>query len=109
MSEIYRKVRVFVCDEYAGILRETEDGYSFSYDKDYLSKERPLPVSLTLKLSDKPYESRNLFPFFDGLIPEGWLYERILHNWKLNRNDRFGMLMVACRDCIGDVSIRPYE
>ncbi|MCW3081692.1 HipA N-terminal domain-containing protein [Segetibacter sp.] len=33
------------------------------------------PVSLTLPLKDQPYTSNVMFPFFDGLIPEGWLLD----------------------------------
>lgn len=33
-----------------------------------------------------------MFPFFDGLIPEGWLLEIAVNNWKLNQRDRFGLL-----------------
>ena len=56
-----------------GILTEDEHGYMFEYDTDYLMSDKPEAVSLTLPLSDKPYRDKVLFPFFDGLIPEGWL------------------------------------
>jgi serine/threonine-protein kinase HipA len=46
-----------------------------------------------------------LFPFFDGLIPEGWLLNIALANWKIKPNDRFGLLVTLCKDCIGCVSI----
>ena len=65
-----------------------------------------LPVSLTLPLRDEPYTSPTLFPFFDGLIPEGWLLDIAVHNWKISENDRFGLLLTTCRDCIGNVNIR---
>lgn len=51
-----------------------------------------------------PY--RTLFPFFDGLIPEGWLLNLATRNWKVDQADRFGLLLIACEDCIGNVSIR---
>ena len=102
----YRKAFVYVCDQYAGLLEETDAGYSFAYDQKYLASEKPLPVSLTLPLQEQPYESQTLFAFFDGLIPEGWLLDIVSHNWKIDQNDRFGLLLAACRDCIGNVSIR---
>ena len=92
-------------DKLAGHLSETEDGYQFSYDKDYLQMPGTEAVSLTLPLSDKAYVSSVMFPFFDGLIPEGWLLEVAEKNWKLNQRDRMGLLLVCCRDCIGAVSI----
>lgn len=92
-------------DKLAGYISETEDGYRFIYDKDYLQMPDAEAVSLTLPLSDKEYVSSVMFPFFDGLIPEGWLLEVAEQNWKLNERDRMGLLIVCCRDCIGAVSI----
>ena len=106
MDEVYRSAGVYVRHVFAGLLQETDDGYAFSYHDDYLSRPDATPVSLTLPLTAEPYASKTLFSFFDGLIPEGWLLEVVLHNWKLNRNDRFGLLLVACKDPIGKVSIR---
>jgi len=101
----YRKAIVFVQDVPAGEIAETEDGYEFCYYGSYCNSGKPA-VSLTLPITEKKYSSNTLFPFFDGLIPEGWLLEIVIKNWKLNPEDRFGLLCVACRDCIGDVSIR---
>ena len=52
-----------------------------------------------------PWISNVLFPFFDGLIPEGWLLQIVTRNWKIDQSDRFGLLLVACKDCIGAVRI----
>lgn len=105
MSE-YRMARVLVRGIPAGVLSETDAGYSFEYDKSYLASDNPSPVSLTLPLTDIEYESKTLFAFFDGLIPEGWLLDVVVRNWKLSEKDRFGILLVACKDSIGNVSIR---
>lgn len=102
----FRRASVYIRDEYAGSISETDEGYSFRYDSNYLNGEKPLPVSITLPLSDEEYRSNVLFPFFDGLIPEGWLLDVASRNWKLSKDDRFGLLLVCCRDCIGDISIR---
>lgn len=106
MASEYRKGLVYIQNQFAGIIAETDEGYSFSYNEDYLRNEKALSVSLTLPLNMSAYTSTILFPFFDGLIPEGWLLDIVCRNWKINPNDRFGLLLTACRDCIGDVSIR---
>ena len=106
MSGTYRKGYVYIQDRYAGIIEETEDGYRFCYDDEYIKSENAVAVSITMPLSNKEYNNPVLFPFFDGLIPEGWLLNVASRNWKLNTADRFGLLLVACKDCIGDVSIR---
>lgn len=100
-----RSGKVYVQDIYAGQIAEDDNGYVFSYDPGYLSQETAVPVSLTMPLTTAAYRSNVLFPFFDGLIPEGWLLEVVERNWKLNANDRFGLMLVACKDCIGDVHI----
>lgn len=103
---VFRTAYVFVRNNFAGILRETDEGYSFKYDVEYLQSENASAVSLTLPLQSETYDSKTLFPFFDGLIPEGWLFKIVTDNWKIDIHDRFGVLLVACRDGIGNVSIR---
>ena len=91
----------------AGLVEETDEGYTFSYDPAYLCQPGVYPISLTLPLTAKSYQSTVLFPFFDGLIPEGWLLDIAERNWKLQANDRFGLLLACCQDCIGAVSVIP--
>ncbi|TVQ65171.1 MAG: phosphatidylinositol kinase [Balneolaceae bacterium] len=102
----YRQAHIYVHEMKAGLLEETEAGYRFQYDTCYLSWQHAEPVSLTLPLQNEPYESQVLFPFFDGLIPEGWLLEVVEETWKVNPRDRMGLLLVSCRDTIGHVSVR---
>ena len=105
MEETFRKAYVYVRDTYAGVLSETDSGYTFSYDRAYMLRADATAVSLTLPLREEPYRSSTLLSFFDGLIPEGWLLNIISRNWKLLPTDRFGLLLKACKDPIGNVSI----
>ena len=89
----------------AGWLAQDENGYHFVYDRSYAAMPDARPVSLTLPLQEAPFTSNVLFPFFDGLIPEGWLLDIAEKNWKLNPRDRMGLLMACCKDCIGAVSV----
>ena len=100
-----RKAKVYMHNELAGLLTEDEEGYSFKYDENYMTRPAAKPVSLTLPLQDKTFVSKTMIPFFDGLIPEGWLLEIAEKNWKLNSRDRMGLLLACCKDCIGAVSI----
>lgn len=101
----FRKAYVYIRDFYAGVLEETDEGYSFSYDSDYINSENKVSVSLTLPIQSQSFTSRTLFSFFDGLIPEGWLLKTVTRNWKIPENDRFAILLVACKDPIGNVTI----
>ena len=104
-----RQGEIWVNNQKAGMLIENDEGYLFQYEKAYLSFENATPVSLTLPLQEVPFKSKNLFPFFDGLIPEGWLLDIVQENWKLNPRDRMGLLLATCRDCIGNVSVKENE
>jgi len=102
-----RSAEIYYRDRLAGVLKEVDAGYEFTYEPEYLESVNPKAVSLTLPLSDKPYKSNILFPCFDGLIPEGWLLDVAAENWKLNPRDRMGLLLACCKDCIGAVSVVP--
>lgn len=104
-----RQAYIYFKDQLAGMLEEGDSGYMFYYKKEYLQAPAAKPVSLTLPLSENSYHSNVLFPFFDGLIPEGWLLEIGEKYWKLNTRDRFELLINLCRDTIGAVSVYPVE
>lgn len=101
--------KIYLYDQYVGLLTEDETGFTFAYDADYLASSQAEAVSLTLPLSDEPYHDTVLFPFFDGLIPEGWLLNIAESSWKINQRDRMSLLLACCKDCIGAVSVIPLE
>ena len=53
MVEAYRKGYVYIQNRYAGIIRETDEGYTFAYDTEYINEENEVAVSLTLPLHRK--------------------------------------------------------
>lgn len=89
-----KRGKVFYREIFAGIVEEREEGFYFSYDTVYLELEGAMPVSLTLPLTDKTYKNNQLFPFFDGLIPEGWLLDLASNNWKIDQEDRMSLLLM---------------
>jgi serine/threonine-protein kinase HipA len=101
-----RQGAIWINNEQAGILKETDEGYFFSYSESYLKKDNAVAIALTLPLQENAFQSEYLFPFFDGLIPEGWLLDIAHKNWKLNPRDRMGLLLTTCRDCIGNISVQ---
>ena len=102
----FRKAHIYVRNNFAGLLEETDEGYRFTYDENYLQSEFASPVSLTLPLQSSIYDSNTLISFFCGLMQKGWLLDIVSRNWKISPNDRFGLLLVACKDSIGNVSVR---
>ena len=98
-AEIYRKGIL------AGILTEDGGEYRYCYDSSYLKREDALPISLTLPLQEEAFISPVLFPFFDGLIPEGWLLDVALRNTDISILDRMSLLLLCCKECIGSISV----
>ena len=104
-----RRGRVLFGDIPAGDIEEKPDGaVVFRYLPEYLARPDVEPVSLTLPLSPEPVETIGLHPFFDGLVPEGWLLDIATRNWKLDPRDRVGLLLNLCSECIGAVRVLPW-
>lgn len=98
---------VYLRDIPVGVIREEDYGFVFCYDKVYLSDPDAEPISRTLPLREDAYHSQTMFPFFDGLIPEGWLLDIAMDSWKIRANDRMALLLACCHDCIGAVHVEP--
>ncbi|WBV69678.1 HipA N-terminal domain-containing protein [Legionella pneumophila] len=96
-----RKAYVSVSGIKAGILEELQGGtYQFTYFEDY----HGAPVSLTMPLKNKVYDF-DVFPFFEGLLPEGIMLEALLRKYKIDKNDYFGQLILVGQDVVGAVTI----
>lgn len=103
-----RSANIYYNDTLAGVLTETTDGeYVFQYDDEYIQNHPDQFLTFTMPVRQSPYKENRLFPFFEGLIPEGWLLNIAAKNWKINPNDRMGLLLACCQNCIGAVSVIP--
>lgn len=101
-----RQADIYYKDHLAGLLTETDEGeYIFQYDPIYVDQHPNKFITFTMPVTEKPYTDKRLFPFFEGLIPEGWLLDIASKSWKVNRNDRMGLLLACCQNCIGAVSV----
>ena len=101
-----RSADIYYNNTLAGVLVETNDGeFEFAYNEVYVEKHPDQFITFTMPVRKEVYKEKRLFPFFEGLIPEGWLLEIASKSWKINRNDRMGLLLVCCRNCIGAVSV----
>lgn len=98
---------VFFDSKIAGLLTKSETGYSFQYDPGYLAQPSAKPISLSLPLQKEEYTSPQLFSFFEGLLPEGWLLEITSTAAKIDPEDHFHLLLHTGRDPVGAVSVRP--
>lgn len=90
----------------AGVIFEDDNGeYIFEYDEKYIQMYPNQFITFNMPITSRPYRSKRLFPFFDGLIPEGWLLNIASESWKINKNDRMGLLLACCKNAIGAVSV----
>ena len=105
-----RSGKVYYKNHLAGIITETNEGeYVFQYSEQYVKDHTNDFITFTMPVTNNAYTEKRLFPFFEGLIPEGWLLDIASRNWKINQNDRMGLLFACCKNCIGAVSIEPIE
>jgi serine/threonine-protein kinase HipA len=103
-----RSAEIFYGEILAGLLTETDEGiYNYQYDMEYIREHPDQFITFTMPVTERIYSENRLFPFFEGLIPEGWLLDIASKNWKINHNDRMGLLLACCQNCIGAVSVRP--
>ena len=104
-QKISRKADVYFKNDLAGYLSETNEGYIFQYDKKFLKMN--ISISVSLPPREEPYQAKELFSFFKGLLPEGWYLDIVSTTLKVDANDHFGILIsTASVDTIGAVTVR---
>jgi serine/threonine-protein kinase HipA len=101
--------RVLLDGRPVGTIEEIDDTTKFKYLPEWLARKDAVPISLTLPLRSEPYISQGLHPFFENLLPEGWLLEVSSKKLKIAKDDPFGLLLATCGDCVGAVEIEPLE
>lgn len=104
---IPRKAIVRLDGRAVGVLSESGKQVEFRYDAGWLADREAVPVSLTLPLRIESYITEGLHPFFENLLPEGWLLELATRKLKISKDDAFGLLLALCADCVGAVEIVP--
>ena len=93
-----RKAATYYKDLLAGVLTETDEGeYIFQYDEAYVKGYPRQFITFSMPVMSATFKDRRLLPFFEGLIPEGWLLDIASKSWKINQNDRMGLLLACCK------------
>lgn len=107
-QKILRKANVYFKNDLAGYLSETNEGYIFEYDREFLKKN--IAISVSLPPREEPFKAPELFPFFKGLLPEGWYLDIVCAKEKKDPRDFFGVLAsTASIGTIGAVTIQKVE
>ncbi len=94
----------------AGALVKTlEPLYYFAYFEKYLKLAEAKALSISLPLQKEPFVAGKLFPFFEGLLSEGWLRRVQSQNQKIDETDSFTLLAENGKDLIGAVTVELVE
>jgi serine/threonine-protein kinase HipA len=104
-----RQAIVRIDGQRVGTLSEEGRQIAFQYDPEWIANLNAVAVSMTLPVTDAPYVTDGLHPFFENLLPEGWLLELATKKLKISKDDAFGLLIATCADCVGAVEILPAE
>jgi len=104
-----RQAVVFFENKRCGLLERTATGYRFQYDTEYRQRDDAKPLSRSLPLQSKPFESKHFFPYFAGLTSEGWLLKQQSLFEKIDSDDYLTLLAYNGEDLAGAVNIRPFS
>jgi len=102
-----RKANVFVDDVLAGELRELERGKRYQFF--YLDSYGGPSVSLTMPKGQLVYDFNRFPPFFEGVLPEGFMLDSLLKRSKIDRDDLLSQLIQVGGDLVGNVTVKAYE
>lgn len=90
----------------AGYLIKANGEYVFQYDRAYFLNTSLPSISLALPKKKNIYKSKNLFPFFYGLLAEGENKSIQCRVLKIDEKDHFKRLLkTASSETIGAITI----
>lgn len=105
----YQPLSVFQNGHIVGRLnRETSGAIDFRYDADWLGRERPFPISLSLPLREDRYIGAPVLAVFDNLLPDGEpIRKHIAERVGAQGADTFSLLTALGHDCVGALQFLP--
>jgi HipA-like protein len=103
-----RQAEVLYKKEAAGLLTQLDDGsFVLTYHDDWFNDPNKPAISLTLPKTQQEYNSKNLFPFFYNMLPEGSNKQTVCFENRIDANDHFGILITTTKyDTIGAITIK---
>jgi HipA-like protein len=103
-----RKGEIYNNGVLAGVLEKTDDReFIFHYDEKYFNDGSKNAISLSLPKKQTEFRSKNLFPFFFGLLSEGVNKQTQCRLLRIDENDHFSLLLsTAQSDTIGSITVK---
>lgn len=105
------KVKVIYKDNYcAGMLWRDDSGYHFEYNDDFINNDQLYAISVNMPKSQKTYHAKQLFPFFQSMLSEGYNRELQCKALGIDLHDDWNLLINTCNnDNIGAITIKKDE
>ncbi len=104
-----RTLSVYLCDDYAGILRcDGQQRFSFQYTPEWMTKTDVPPLSLSLPLQEAPYPDEKARPFFTNLLPESTVRDAVARKLGISARNEFGLLEALGGECAGAIILLPH-
>lgn len=101
-----RTAYIFNNKTFTGRLLEINGKYVFVYTKEYIHSSLP-SISLTLPKKQRTHRSPYLFPFFQGLLPEGNSRVFQCQRLRISTNNKFSLLLqLAGSETIGSITVK---
>lgn len=101
-----RSACVYYNNILAGYLLQNGRRFAFLYDPQYVASRNP-SIALDMPKKKRFFNSPYLFPYFQGLLPEGANKSFFCDRLGIPRSDKFMMLLkLANYETIGAVTVR---
>ena len=101
-----RSACVYYNNILAGYLLQNGRRFAFLYDPQYVASRNP-SIALDMPKKKRFFSSPYLFPYFQGLLPEGANKSFFCERLGIPRSDKFMMLLkLANYETIGAVTVR---
>ena len=102
-----RSAIVYYNQVLAGHLSESDGEFHFRYADSYLADPAMPAIALAFPKARREFRSKNLFPFFCGLLSEGANMQLQCQLLKIDEEDLFTRLLkTANSETIGAITVR---
>lgn len=104
-------LRVLLNNHLVGHLsKEPGGGIVFRYAESWLTRDRGIPVSLSLPLRGEAYSGAPVTAFFENLLPDSAaLRRRVAEKVRAAGTDSYSLLSRIGRDCVGALQFMPED
>jgi serine/threonine-protein kinase HipA len=92
------------------MLWQDDSGYHFEYNDDFINNDQLYAISVNMPKTQKTYDAKQLFPFFQSMLSEGYNRELQCKALGIDLHDDWNLLINTCNnDTIGAITIKKDE